>query len=169
MVLTNTQFTEIYNDHMEKIYRFCYLKVSSKTEAQDLTSETFLKFIRYAQERDEEIENIRAFLYRTAQNLVIDHYRKREKRPLPLEEDWLEEKELPQVPSPEEKLLLNSDMKEVTNALGRIKDDQADLIIWHYLDGLSIPEISEINGKPEGTNRVALHRGLKALKESLAH
>ena len=37
------EFSQIYDDYIDKIYRFIYLKVSSQDIAQDLCSETFLK------------------------------------------------------------------------------------------------------------------------------
>lgn len=167
MIFTEEQFTAIYNDHVHRIYRFCYLKVSSREDAQDITSDVFLKFIHYVQKREREIENTRAFLYQTARNLVIDYYRAREKKPLPLDEDLLEKEEVPQLESPEKAAILFSDINEVSNALKNIHTDYADLIIWRYLDELEIPEISEINGKSEGANRVALSRALKALRGEL--
>lgn len=167
MTITQEQFTEIYNSHVEKIYRFCFLKISSSDDAKDLTSEVFVKFIHYAKKNDREVENIRAFLYRIARNLVIDYYRVREKKPLPLEEDLLGEGEVPQLASPEKALMENSDMEGIQDALKKIHDDYADLIIWHYLEDLSIPEISQINGKSDGANRVGLHRALKALREEI--
>ena len=62
---------------------------------------------------------------------------------------------------------MDSDIEEVVEALKNIHDDYADLVIWHYLEDLSLPEISQINGKSEGANRVGLHRALKALREEL--
>ncbi|PIU15604.1 RNA polymerase subunit sigma-70, partial [bacterium (Candidatus Gribaldobacteria) CG08_land_8_20_14_0_20_39_15] len=67
------KFSKIYDQYINKIYRFIFLKVNSQEIAQDLTSETFLRGWESFKEKNEEIENIQAFLYRIARNLVTDH------------------------------------------------------------------------------------------------
>ena len=55
------QFSKIYDEHIKKIYRFVYLKVSSEDIAQDIASETFLKaWDKF--KAGEEIKNMQAFL-----------------------------------------------------------------------------------------------------------
>ena len=77
------EFGKIYDKHIDKIYRFIFLKVSSQEIAQDLCSETFLKgWEAYKNQKSnlknqKEIENVSAFLYRIARNLVTDHYRQK--------------------------------------------------------------------------------------------
>lgn len=165
MTITKEQFTQIYNDHIEQIYRFCYLKTSSRPDAEDLAQGAFLRFLEHLKKQEEEIENVRAFLYQIARNMVIDHYREKGKAPVPLEEDEIEI--LSSKDEAEQKLLLNSDMRNVSRALTKINQDYADLIIWHYIDDLPVSEISNINGKSEGTNRVTLSRALQSLKKEL--
>ncbi len=165
MPLTQKEFTRIYNDHLNAIYRFCYLKVSSRSDAEDLAQGVFLRFLEDSKKRSEEVENIRAFLYQIARNLVIDHYREKGKAPVPLEDDE-REASIP-VESPEKGILLHSDMREVSRALTQINQDYADLVIWRYIDDLSVPEIAKLAGKSEGAVRVGLHRAIQDLKEEL--
>ena len=68
------QYSKIYDQYINKIYRFVFLKVNSKEVAEDLTTEVFVRcWDKYR--IGEEFENIQAFLYQVARNLVIDHYR----------------------------------------------------------------------------------------------
>ena len=75
----NTQdteaFAEVYDFYLDRIFRFVYFKVNTKEEAQDLTSEVFLKVWRYIYNQKGKIENMNAFLYQTARNTVSDFYR----------------------------------------------------------------------------------------------
>ena len=87
MTISKEEFTKIYNDHIEQIYRFCYLKTSSRPDAEDLAQGAFLRFLEHLKKQEEEIENVRAFLYQIARNMVIDHYREKGKAPVSLEED----------------------------------------------------------------------------------
>ncbi|MCK4554869.1 RNA polymerase sigma factor [Candidatus Parcubacteria bacterium] len=163
-------FSKIYNQYIDKIYRFIFLKVNSQEIAQDLTSETFLRgweaFEKSQNPRtnDQKIENTQAFLYKIARNLVTDHYREKGKTKIV-------STEYVKITDPrtnlEEKAILSSDLDTIRLALTNLKEDYQNVIIWHYLDDLSISEIAEIMDKSKEAARVQLHRALKALKNEL--
>jgi len=156
-------FSSIYDKYVDKIYRFIFIKVSSQEIAEDLCSETFLRGWQVFKER-EDIENPPAFLYQIARNLIIDHYREKGKAKIV-------SAEYTPIVDPredlEEKANLSSDLEEVRRSLANLKGDYQDVIIYRYLDELSVPEIAKILEKSEGTVRVTLHRALKALKNEL--
>ena len=65
------KFAKIYNQYVEKVYRYVFLKVSSKDVAEDLTSDIFTKLWRtFRKGKDKEIENPRAFIYKVARNTL---------------------------------------------------------------------------------------------------
>ncbi len=160
------KFSKIYDDYVESIYRFIFIKVSSRVTAEDLTSEVFLRtWQTFQQKEKEKIKNPKAFLYVTARHLVVDFYRTRDKnRTLPIEdnEDIADsEQQL------EEKEKINSDLALIQQKLKEIKDNYQDVIIWRYIDGLSIGEISQILDKSKGATRVLIHRAMGKLREQL--
>ncbi len=62
----------------DKIYRYCYFKLGSRETAEDITQETFLRFLEKGYgERD-----ALPYLYTIARNLCIDEYRKKKHLPL---------------------------------------------------------------------------------------
>jgi len=156
-------FSKIYNQYIDKIYRFIFLKVSSQEIAQDLTSETFLRGWESFKSGN-KIENPQAFLYKIARNLVTDHYREKGKIRI-VSADYVK------ITDPrtnlEEKAILNSDLDTVRLALTNLKEDYQNVIIWHYLDDLSISEVAKMLEKSEPAVRVQLHRALKSLKNEL--
>jgi len=159
-------FSKIYDQYVERIYRFIFLKVNSQEIAQDLCSETFLRtWEKFSQGRGNPIENPRAFLYQTARNLVIDHYREKAKV-------QTISAELTPIIDPrqdlEEEAMLRSDLNAIRTALAGLKEEYQDVIIWHYLDDLPIKEVAKMMGRTESATRVLLHRSLKALKSQLA-
>lgn len=158
------KFSKIYDNYIDKIYRFVYIKVSSKELAEDICSETFSRGWRVFQERSEQIENPQAFLYKIARNLITDHWRKQGQMKIVSAEDL--QLSDPQ-PGLQEQALLGSDTEEIRNALSSIKDSYQNIIVWHYLDDLSIKEVAKIIKKPEPTVRVTLHRALKALRKEM--
>ena len=68
----------------------------------------------------------------------------------------------------EKRSIVLSDMEQVRTALVGLKEDYQNVVIWHYLDDLPVPEIAKIMGRPEGTVRVMLHRALKELRGKLS-
>ena len=155
------EFSKIYDKYIDRIYRFVFLKVSSKDVAQDLCSDAFLKCWE-VYNNGTKIDNIQAFLYRIARNLVIDHYRQKGRM------QFVSFESLPIIdPSPglEEKLAFDSDLELIKAAIPSLKEDYQNVVIWRYLDDLPIPEIARMMDKSEEATRVTLHRALKALKE----
>lgn len=159
-------FTSLYDQYINKIFRFAYLKVDTKETAQDICSDVFTRAWKTIQE-GRTINSPQAYLFKTARNLIVDHYRKKNKiQTIPAEA-------IDQIIDPdpdldlERKAILCSEMDGVRKALRDINQDYQDIIIWHYLDDLTIPEIAEITGKSQGACRVALHRGLKSLRKSM--
>lgn len=68
-------FKHVYDLYYEVIYTFVYNLVRNEEEAQDLTTDTFIKLWRL-RDRFENLSNIKAFLYVTARNASLDHFRK---------------------------------------------------------------------------------------------
>jgi len=153
-------FGKIYDRYIDRIYRFIFLKVSSQEIAQDLTSETFLRGWE-SFKNGNKIENPQAFLYKIARNLVTDHYREKGKAQI-ISAEYVK------ITDPrtnlEEKALLESDFDNVRTALVSLKEEYQDIIIWYYLDDLSISEIAKMLDKSEGATRVMLYRALKTLR-----
>ena len=157
-------FSKIYDQYIDKIYRFIFLKVSSQEIAQDLTSETFLRTWE-SFKNGNKIENPQAFLYKIARNLVTDHYREKGKAQI-ISAEYVK------ITDPrtnlEEKALLDSDIDDIKIALANLRESYQNVVVWHYLDDLPIPEIAKMLEKSESATRVLLHRALKALRNKLS-
>jgi len=156
-------FAELYDAYAERIHRFIFFKINDAVEVQDLTSETFLKFWQYVK-AEKPIKNVNALLYTIARNLVIDHYRSRQRQydqEVPIDQmeiadkrDYLAEH------------VQRSTLEQVAAGLKELKDEYREVIVLRFIDELSISEIAGIVGKSKGSVRVLLHRALKALKDT---
>ena len=163
MANPHKEFSKIYDKCIDKIYRFIFLKVNSQEIAQDLSSETFLRGWE-AYKSNPKIDNPSAFLYRIARNLVTDYYRQKART------QFVSPEAVPIIdPNPgiEEKAVLNSDLNQIKAVLAGLKEDYQDVIIWRYLDDLSIAEVAKMLDKSEEATRVTLHRALKALRAKI--
>jgi RNA polymerase sigma-70 factor (ECF subfamily) len=158
------KYSKIYDQYIAKIYRFIFIKVNSPEIAEDLTSETFLRGWERLKELNGKIDNLPAFLYQIARNLVVDYYREKNNATLVSADSS-------QIADPRddlaEKATFNSDLQIILTAMSSLSDDYREVINLHYLDDLSIKETAQILNRPEGTVRVMLHRALKELREQL--
>lgn len=166
------QFSKIYDQNIDKIYRFVFLKVNSQEIAEDLTSKVFLRgWEAYKKSQNptpntqHPIENPRAFLYQIARNLVVDHYREKGRTQI-VSVDYA-----PQITDPrtnlQESAIINADLEKVKLVIKDLNDDHQNVIIWHYLDGMSIKETAKLLDRSEEATRVLLHRALNSLRERL--
>ena len=69
-------FTKAYDELSDAIFRHCWFRIGDRERAKDLMQETFTKSWQYIS-RGEKVDNLKAFLYRVANNLIIDEYRKK--------------------------------------------------------------------------------------------
>jgi RNA polymerase sigma-70 factor (ECF subfamily) len=161
-------FSRVYDLYVDRIYRFVFFKVSSQEEAQDLTSEVFLKTWQYIIS-GKDILNLNAYLYRVARNLVVDHYRKASKKEVSFDAlaqgaDSLDQESglrVEQTKALEDKLQI----EKIETKLQGLKDEYREVIILRFVDEMSIGEIADIMEKKKGAVRVILFRALNALKE----
>jgi len=159
----NEQFSQIYDQYIDKIYRFIYLKVNSEEIAQDITSKVFLKGWQAYQNQGKDIKNPSAFLYQIARNAVIDHYRDKSRSNTVSPEFVAEMADLRT--NQHDMAIFNSDVEAVKTAIKSIKPEYQDVVIWYYLDDKPVSEIAEMIDKPAGTVRVMLHRAIQDLKD----
>ena len=163
-------FGKFYDLYISRIYRFIFFKVNSVSDAQDLTSEVFLKLWQYIRD-GKKIENLNALIYMIARNSVIDFYRQRSRKDG--REELIEEKHLPQIIDEDSdlasKMEISTDVQTMLKGLENLKDEYKEVIVLRYLDELSITEISDVLNKTKGSVRVLIHRALNVLKQSVGN
>ena len=130
--------------------------------AEDLASEVFLRLYRHIQKNNPSIENPQAFLYQIARNVVADHYRGQKVTLVSIEKTTIEIEDMSERTREQGEISL--EMDRIRQAIAQLQDDYQDLIIWRYIDELTVSEIAQITGKKEETVRVGVHRALKALR-----
>lgn len=159
------RFEEIYDANVEQIYRFLFLKLGSKDEAEDLTSKTFLRVWETVNRENPEsgMKNPRAYTYKIARNLLIDYYRQKRESNIPIDDLVVEDKEK----RPDEVAEIDSEMERVRLALKELNDDYQNVIIWHYLNELTVEEIADLMNKSETNVRVTIHRAVSAIKREI--
>ena len=155
-------FARIYKTYEEPIYRFIYFRVGGKEIAQDLTSEVFLKILDFLKNKETKIDNFRAFIYKTASNLVTDFYRLKK---ITVSLDETREIFLPS--NLEESVDKNIQFEEIKKYFSQLKPEYREPVLLHYFEGLPYKDIAEILGETEANVKMRSHRGIKILKNLL--
>lgn len=159
---TERQFTEAYETHHDEIFRFCLYRVFDRELAVDLTQETFIK-TWHCIVRGDDINNIRAFLYRVARNLVIDNSRKKKTESL---EDLAESGFEPSSRG-DHKILEQIAGNQARAALVGLESIYREVLLLRYVDDLSPKEIAVLLDETPNVVSVRLNRGVKKLRELL--
>lgn len=163
-MIDKKSFSEAYDTYADAIYKHCFLHIFSKTRAEDLMQETFLRAWRYAEE-GHDIRNLRALLYRIATHLIIDEKRKKKEESL----DALLATSDAYEPSFDERA--ENDKRiffgETFAKLKLLEEEERSIIVMRYVDDLEPREIAALIGTSANSVSVRLHRALAKLRNIL--
>ena len=158
----NAEFLKAYDGFADAIFRHCYFRIFDREKAKDIMQDTFMRLWNYMYS-GQEIQNIKALLYKMAHNLIIDDLRKKKAVSLEL----LTEKGFDPGEDDMPKLVNQLDSKYIIGVVSRLEPKYRDVITMRYIDDLSIGEIAEVTNESENNVSVRVHRGLKQLQEIL--
>ncbi|MBI2906612.1 MAG: sigma-70 family RNA polymerase sigma factor [Chloroflexi bacterium] len=157
-------FAQLYEKYFDKIYRYAFLRLGNKADAEDLTEQVFLKAL-------ESIGNYRwrgmpfsSWLFRIAHNLVVDLIRRRSRAEMAPLIEAIPSKE----PGPLELVELKVTLQELAAAIKRLTEAQRQVISFRFAGELSSAEVAAIMGKSEGAVKALQHSALVTLRRCLA-
>ncbi len=165
---THKAFLEAYDLHADALFRFCLFKISNAELAKDLVQDIYMKAWTYISNESNSVENMKALLYRTATNLIIDEYRRKARR-----QGKSESLEVLQEAGFEPSFDNTESVVNQIDGLGAIAKIQNlpppynETIFMRFVQSLEINEIAEITGESENTISVRIHRGLDKLRVML--
>jgi RNA polymerase sigma-70 factor (ECF subfamily) len=153
----------LYERHVDAIFEYFRYRVDSKTTAEDLTSEVFLRMVRgLGSYRDKGLP-FRAWLYRIAGNLVIDYYRQHKKRDTMALPESYESDDT----DPFDRLAIDEEQVRLRLAIRTLPEDYQDLLVMRFVQELPHTEIAKIMNKSAAALRAMQHRAIKALGEQM--
>lgn len=160
------QFTKLYTEESDSIYRFCLLRTSDKEVAIDVMQDTFVRFWEALSRGDEEIRNGRALLFTIARNRIIDWYRK--KKTLSLEA--LAERSEADAESfmgtvQKDEIEMASEARLLMEKLGELDPLYQEVVYFRFVEGLGPKDIAQILDESANVISVRIHRGLQQLRE----
>ena len=149
----------LYRQFADPIFRYIYYRVSSQRDAEDLTTEVFIKMV-------EGLPNYRitgapfeAWLYRIASSRVIDFHRRQSRRP----ESVLDDSVVDTNTHLEELVQRRQELEILRNILTQLSDDEQTLLILRFVDHRSHGDVAVIMGKTPAAVKAMQHRALQRL------
>ena len=160
---TKDELTEIYDTYYPPIYRFIYRQLGDVDICRELSSEVFCRMLQTIKNDPEIIQHLAPWLYCTARNIVVDHFRRQKFRNhLPLKEELVQSSN-----NTAEDAALRIATGQMRAALQELTAEQRQVILLKFIEGLSNQEVADILSKPIGAIKSLQHRALCTLRELL--
>jgi RNA polymerase sigma-70 factor (ECF subfamily) len=154
-------FLEAYDEYVDALFRHCLLRIRDREIAKDIVQETFAKTWDYLSQ-GKKVDHLRAFLYRVANNLIVDTTRRKRSSSLDalMEDDGYEVAD-EHVANPADV----PDARFAIKLLGSLDEMYRSVITMRFIDGLSPKEIASALSVSENVVSVRIHRGIERLKQ----
>ncbi|OGO47828.1 MAG: hypothetical protein A2W37_04685 [Chloroflexi bacterium RBG_16_63_12] len=154
---------EIYDTYSQRVYVYAYRLSGEATLAQEVMAETFYRFLLALRAGGGPREHLAAYLFRVAHNLIADHYRKRSRTELSLDESLVAD-----TADPDDEMAEAHAQARARAALWQLTPEQRQVITLKYLEGLSNEEVAVTLDKPVGAVKSLQSRALAALRRVLS-
>ena len=153
---------ELYLIHFDRIYSYLHLSVGSRHDAEDLTTQTFLKMLESIGRFRWQSVPFSAWLFRIAHNLAMDHFRAKRR--------WQPEEEVSEAvqgeeTSAEEQALAALAQASLLDLIQRLSPEQRQVLTLKFVFRFSNGEVATVLGKTEGAIKSLQHRALATLQK----
>jgi RNA polymerase sigma-70 factor (ECF subfamily) len=157
-----TALEELYLLHFDRIYSYLHMSVGSRHDAEDLTTQTFVKMLEAIGRFQWRSVPFSAWLFRIAHNLAMDHFRASKR--------WQPEEEVPEPAhaeesSAEEQALVSLGQTSMLELIDRLSPEQRQVLTLKFVFRFSNGEAASILGKTEGAVKSLQHRALASLQK----
>jgi len=160
--LDEAAWEEAYQRHAGQVYRYIYFRLGDQHVAEDLAADVFVKALAGIKTYSWRGTPLLAWLYRIAHNVTADYRSSAARRAAHSAGDL--GGDLPERTDVLGELVARRDMLA---AIRRLTDDQQQVILLRFYQGLSNAEVAAIIGKPEGAVKALQSRALKSLRRFL--
>jgi RNA polymerase sigma-70 factor (ECF subfamily) len=155
---------ELYLIHFDRIYSYLHVSVGNRHDAEDLTTQTFVKMLESINRFRWRSAPFSAWLFRIAHNLAIDHFRANRR--------WQPEEEVPEPAaddstSAEEGAFESIGRKSMLELIDELSGEQQQVLTLKFVFSFSNGEAATILGKTEGAIKSLQHRALASLQKQL--
>lgn len=152
---------KIYLEYREKVFRYVRGKVASTADAEDITSEIFLRVQTSLDSYDEEKATLSTWIYTITHNTVCNYYREQSRRALSLEENALRSDTDDGVVAEIENEILKENL---AIALETLSEREQDIIVLYYYHEIPLRDIAIKMGVTYTNAKFIKHQAISKLK-----
>ncbi len=157
-------FALLVNRHVHSVYSLAYSITGSREDAEDITSDTFLKVWKSIRKYKKEF-GFKTWLLTIAKNTAYDFTRKRKDAVFSQFENkegqnYLTETLLSDEITATEEFIKNEDVEIVRHALTKLSPGYREVLELRYAEEMTFEEIATVLGKPMNTVKSQTRRGL---------
>ena len=152
---------KIYLEYGEKVFRYVRGKVASTQDAEDVTSEIFLKVLSSLDSYDEEKSTLSTWIYTITHNAVCNYYREECKRAFTLDENALYSNRDDDVMAEIENEILKENLAE---ALETLTEREQDIIVLYYYHEIPLRDIAIKMGITYANAKFIKHQAICKLR-----
>jgi RNA polymerase sigma-70 factor (ECF subfamily) len=155
---------ELYLVHFDRIYGYLHVTVGNRHDAEDLTTQTFLKMLESIGRFRWRSAPFSAWLFRIAHNLAMDHFRASRR--------WQPEEDVPES-APDESTSAEAGAfasighRSMLELIDDLSTEQQQVLTLKFVFGFANAEAATILGKTEGAVKSLQHRALVTLNKKL--
>ncbi len=153
---------KLYEDNVRAIYRFIYSKVGNREEAEDLTSQVFMKAVR-SMDNARDVQSIQGWLFQVARTTVADHWREYYRIRADSLDDLLADGW--EAPAEHTRQLPDEPDARAHRILSRLPARYREVLTYRFLLNYSIKETAERMQLTEANVKVLQFRALKKAAE----
>ena len=155
-------FARLYEVHVERVYRYLLRRLGEPADAEDVTTEVFVRAMRALPSYRAKGRPLIAWLFRIAHNQAVNYLKKRvRRREVPLLETAVVSDD------PEEAALRQVMLSEVSQAMQGLTDLQREVLTLRFGADLSITEAAKAMNRSVQAVKFLQHSALRALRRLL--
>ena len=153
-------FQEIYEDYYDKVLSFIRARVNVQQDAEDLTSDVFLKCYKNIEKYDPERAAVSTWIFTIANNTLKNHYR--DSRQMTSIDD-MEGYDVPYEEDFDKAIRLEEIRRYLDEAIADLDETRRKILLMRYFDEMKTSDIAEDLGMSPGNVRVILSRTISQL------
>ncbi len=154
-------FGQLFDHYNGAVYRFIYYRLSTPSQAEDLTSETFFRALRSINSFQWQGKDFAAWLMTIARNLIIDHHKSARNR-LESPTGEISDREESSA-TPEEHVVQTLTHELLREKLAELPAEQQECLVLRFLNSYSIAETAKVMMKSEGAVKQLQLRAIRNL------
>lgn len=153
------QLERIVVQEQDKLFKFAYLRIGNRDDAEDLVQNVLLKLF-CSEEHLNSIRNLEQYLFKSLHNQCLDYFRKKNIQLLPIDEATL-------IPDHEEDQEIFDEYLRIAKLLNTLPAEQQEVIRLRCTDQCKFKDIAKILGISLATVKSRYRYAIQHLQNSL--